>query len=105
MSTTLDEQLSPGYAYLWLRVGDCGEYEVMSEIDAAIEYLNELGVGKITCWVKGGFETQNYRGQDYISLYYGDHEADHIADIGEDEDEPQEDHRQYVECNLERSEL
>ena len=97
--------LLPGYAYLWLRVGDCGEYEVMEDLDAAIEYLNELCVGKITAWVQSGFETQNYYGQDYISIYYGDHEANHIADIGEDEDEPQECHRDYVECNLERSEL
>jgi len=98
-------ELSPDYAYLWLRVGDSGEYEKMDDLDAAIEYLNELNVGKVTAWVYDGFETQNYHGRDYIRLYYGDHERNHLADIGEDEDEEQEQHRQYVECNLERSEL
>jgi len=92
--------LPPDYAYLWLRIGDCGEYEVMDDLDDAIEYLNELCVGRITNWVKGGFETQNCSGKDYISIYYGDHEANHLADIGEDEDEPQEYHRDYVEGNL-----
>jgi len=97
--------LQPGYAYLWVRVGDAGEYEKMDDLDAAIEYLNELCVGKITGWVKSGFVTKNYHGQDYISIYYGDHEENHLADIGENEDEPQEDHRQYVECNLGNNEL
>jgi len=96
-------ELLPGFAYLWLRVGDSGEYEKMDDLDAAIKYLNELCVGQVTAWVKGGFETQNYHGQDYISLYYGDHERNHLADIDEDnddEDDAQENVRQYVECNL-----
>lgn len=93
------------YAYLWIRVGDAGEYEQFDDLDDAIEYLNELCVGKIIDWVQGGFETQNYHGQDYISIFYGDSEANHLADIGEDEDEAQEHHRQYVECNLEESHL
>jgi len=101
----LDEVLSSDCAYLWLRVGDAGEYEKCDDLDNAIEYLNELRVGKIIGWVKGGFQTVNYHGQDYISLYYGDHEGNHLADIGEDEDEAQEYHRLYVECNLEESEL
>lgn len=92
-------------AYLWVRVGDAGEYEKCVDLDDAIEYLNELRVGKITGWVQSGFETVNYYGQDYVSIFYGDSEANHLADIGEDEDEAQGHHRQYVECNLEENYL
>lgn len=106
----LEERIIPAKlkedrAYLWARVGDCGEYEICDDLDAAIEYLNELSVGKVTCWVRGGFETQNYHGHDYVSVYYGDREGNHVSDIGENEDEAQVYHRQYVECNLERNEL
>jgi len=97
--------IPPTGAYLWVRIGDAGEYEKCDDLDDAIEYLNELRVGKITGWVKGGFETQNFHGQDYVSIFYGDYQANHLIDIGEDEDEGQEYHRQYVECNLEESEL
>jgi hypothetical protein len=89
----------------WVRVGDVGEYECFDDLDAAIEYLNELGVGKPTRWVPGGFETENFWGQDYVSFYYGDTDANHLADIGEGEDEGQQAHRDYVDGNLERSEL
>jgi len=97
--------MADNYAYLWVRIGDAGEYEKFDDLDAAIEYLNELRVGKITGWVRSGFQTQNYHGQDYISIFYGDSEANHWCDIGENEDEAQEHHRQYVECNLEENEL
>lgn len=92
-------------AYLWVRVGDAGEYEKCVDLDDAIEYLNELRVGKITGWVQSGFETVNYYGQDYVSIFYGDADANHLCDIGEDEDEAQEYHRQYVECNLQENYL
>ena len=97
--------LSPDYAYLWVRIGDAGECEKFDDLDAAIEYLNKLCVGKITDWIQGGFETVNYYGPDYINIFYGDTDANHLCDIGEDEDEAQEWHRQYVECNLEENYL
>lgn len=90
---------SPSGDCLWLRVGRCGEYEKMDDLDAAIEYLNELRVGRIIMWVPGGFETQNYHGQDYVSLYYGDHKKNHVTDI------IQERAQRYVEHNLEENEL
>ncbi len=90
-----------GFAYLWVRVGDAGEYERCDDLDDAIAYLNELRVGKITGWVRSGFETENFYGHDYVSIFHGDDNANHLCDIGENEDEPQEYHRQYVECNLE----
>ncbi len=86
---------------LWVRVGDAGEYERCDDLDDAIAYLNELRVGKITGWVQSGFETENFYGHDYVSIFYGDDDANHLTDIGEDEGEPRWYHRQYVECNLE----
>ena len=77
---------------LWVRVGDAGEYEQCDDLDDAIAYLNELRVGKITSWVRSGFETENYYGRDYVSIFYGDDDANHLCDINE---------KEYVECNLE----
>jgi len=83
-------------AILWVRVGDAGEYERYDDLYDAIEYLNELRVGKITRWVQAGFETENYHGHDYVSIFYGDDDANHLCDIGENEEG-----RYYIECNLE----
>lgn len=68
---------------LWLRIGDGGDYRSFSSIDDAIEYLNELQVGKIEAWTKAGtgFTTRNYWGHDYISCYWGDGNAQLISGI------------------------
>jgi len=68
-------------ALLWIRVGDAGEYEEFNDLDAAIDYLNELRVGKVTTWREAGFSTANYRGQDYISIYWGGYDADYWTDL------------------------
>ena len=66
---------------LWLRVGDAGEYESFGDdLDALLDHLNELGVGTVTGWIDAGpgvgFETPNYHGYDFISLFWGDAHAD-----------------------------
>jgi len=84
--------------WLWIRVGDCGEYEQFDSLDDAIDYLNELRVGNVTGWVEAGFETPNYHGQDYISIYWGGTDANHLADLDDDEQET-------IESGLEESYL
>lgn len=84
--------------YLWVRVGDAGEYEKFDDLDDAPEYLNELRVGQVTSWVQGGFTTPNYRGQDYVSCYWGDADANHISDLDDPEQE-------YIENGLEENHL
>jgi len=72
-------------AILWVRVGDEGEYLSFLEFDDAIDYLNMMGVGQVTGWIELGFETPNYHGQDYISIYWGGPDANAWSGLDEDE--------------------
>jgi len=70
---------------LWIRVGDCGDYEPCNGLNDALAYLNELNVGEVTGWTNGpcavGFETSNFWGQDCISCYFGDADANLIRPL------------------------
>lgn len=80
-----------GYPKLlvWVRVGDAGEYESFDSLDTALDYLNELHVGHVTGWIDGGIgvgiRTPNYHGYDFISLFWGDENADLTASLDADE--------------------
>lgn len=80
-----------GYPKLlvWVRVGDMGEYESFDSLDDALDYLNELKAGEVTGWVDGGvgvgIETVNYHGYDFISLFWGDDDANLTASLDADE--------------------
>jgi hypothetical protein len=68
---------------LWIRVGDGGDYESFDDIASAVEYLNELRVGMVEAWIHAGtgFTTPNYWGNDYISCFWGDDNAQFISGI------------------------
>ncbi len=83
---------------LWIRVGDTGEYTSFDDLNDAIGYLNELRVGTVTGWTQAGFETPNYHGEDYVSIYWGADDANHLADLDDDEQE-------IIESGLEESYL
>jgi len=87
-----------GEALLWVRVGDAGEYTEFDSLDDALEYLNELRVGKVDRWQRYGFDTPNYHGHDYISIYWGGADANPWSDL-DDED------RETVENGLEENYL
>jgi hypothetical protein len=71
---------------LWVRIGDGGEYESFGDdLDAAIGLLNECGAGQVTDWRQGGCDTVNFWGHDYISLYWGNSEANWESDLDDDE--------------------
>jgi hypothetical protein len=80
-----------GYPKLlvWVRVGDAGEYESFDSLDDALDYLNELKAGEVTGWVAGGvgvgIETVNYHGYDFISLFWGDDDANLTAHLDANE--------------------
>jgi hypothetical protein len=84
---------------LWVRVGDMGQYESFDSLDDALDYLNELSAGQVTGWVDGGMgvgiETVNYHGYDFISLFWGDDDANLTAHLDADE-------RMDVEAGLEK---
>ena len=71
-------------ARLWLRVGDMGEYEdygndLAAVADALIQY--QVTTGREISRVKGGIEAPGFRGQNYISLYWGDKNSNHVRDL------------------------
>ena len=74
---------------IWVRVGDAGEYEAFDGLDEAVEYLNELGVGRVDHWINGGpgvgIGTPNYHGHDFVSLYHGDADANLVSNLLPDE--------------------
>ncbi len=80
-----------GYPKLlvWVRVGDMGEYESFDSLDDALDYLNMLKAGEVTGWVEGGMgvgiETVNYHGYDFVSLFWGDDDANLTAHLDADE--------------------
>lgn len=86
--------------YIWVRVGDTGEYESFDSLNDALDYLNELSAGQVTRWVDGGMgvgiETVNYHGYDFISLFWGDDDADLTAHLNDAE-------RAEVEAGLEEA--
>ncbi|KKN66697.1 hypothetical protein LCGC14_0468830 [marine sediment metagenome] len=87
----------------WLRLGDQSDYEAYFELH---ELLNELedvdqaygdkGIGQVTEWRDLGFETTEFRGNNYISLYVGeDDKPDPVRDLDDHE-------RRQVEQTLDR---
>jgi len=75
---------------LWIRIGDAGDYEPFGDdLMALCGYLNNCGAGLVTDWVDVGvgigFATQNYWGNDFISLFWGDADANLVRplDAGE----------------------
>ena len=74
---------------LWMRVGDCGAYENFGDdLAGLIDFLNELQAGEVTGWrndIGLGCETINYHGYDFISLYWGDADANPIRELDEEE--------------------
>jgi hypothetical protein len=75
---------------LWVRVGDAGDYEPCGDdLDALIDYLNELGIGQVDHWIDAGpgigFATPNYHGHDFISLFWGDADANLVRRLNREE--------------------
>ena len=86
---------------LWVRVGDAGEYESFGDdLDAVLDWLNELRAGEVTGWVNHGIgvgvETVNYWGYDFVSFYWGDADANLVRELDSEE-------RAAVEAGLEEA--
>ena len=70
---------------IWVRVGDAADYQAFDDLEEAVDYLNELGVGRVDHWRSAGVETVNYWGHDYVSLYRGDADANLVSNLLPDE--------------------
>lgn len=56
--------------YLWARFGDCSDYEQTTMGDV-IERLKEYGITKVKKYSSGITDDNQFAGDNYISLYYG----------------------------------
>ena len=75
--------------FYWIRCGDQGDYQPVDDLDAVIESLNEWRVGEVTGWVESGIgvglETTTCHGYDFISLFWGDDQANLIRPLDAEE--------------------
>lgn len=71
---------------LWLRLGDNAEYNEFDDIDSLRDFLLECGIGTDEIEPRdGGFTTPMFEAENYVSLYWGDDDADFERDLNEDE--------------------
>ena len=70
---------------LWVRLGDTSEYEAYDDVEGAAEALKEAGVQEPLFRVQGGVSAAGYRGDNYISLYWGDSNGNRSRDLTDDE--------------------
>jgi len=61
--------------YVWVRIGDNGDYEKFNSIEDAAEHIVESTQQNEIRWRNMGIEMPNYEGDNYISLYWGDDDA------------------------------
>lgn len=69
----------------WVRLGDGGEYEEFKVLQEVTEHLLDWGAGPVLGWRGYGVETEDFQGNNYISLYVGDENADPIRDLSTEE--------------------
>ena len=70
--------------------GGCRGVRIFGDdLAALLDYLNELNVGAVTGWIDAGpgvgFATPNYHGYDFISLFWGDADANLIRPLDDAE--------------------
>lgn len=71
---------------IWLRLGDNAEYEDYDSIEEIKEIFEERELTKdFTRRCQYGVQNAEFKGNNYISLYYGDEEAQPIKEISDDE--------------------
>jgi hypothetical protein len=65
---------------LWTRFGDHSDYNDHAELDNVAETLHELGVGQVTGHSGRSLFAPGFEGANYISLFWGDGDAQIIRD-------------------------
>jgi hypothetical protein len=72
---------------LWIRCGDADNYNDFGmDYDAAAEYLDRLGViAPLTRYGQYGVSAPGFTGWNYISLYWGDDDAQPEGEVTDEE--------------------
>jgi len=67
--------------YLWVRVGDADDYNHFDDLAEAAEYMAQFGLVHVWRKFKYGVDAEGFTGNNYISLFYGDEEAQPTRDV------------------------
>jgi hypothetical protein len=73
-------------AKLWVRVGDSDNYNPFDGLQEVADYLAEMGATDPLEWCNDlGVSSPEFRGKNYISLFWGDGDAQPIRPLTPDE--------------------
>lgn len=61
--------------YLWIRLGDQGDYEKLEGIEQAAELLTGCSNEIVKCNYYGVSDNDIYAGNNYVSLFYGNEDV------------------------------
>jgi hypothetical protein len=68
-------------AFVWVRLGDGDDYNRFDDLAEATEYMALFGVKHVYRCQRYGVEAKGLTGQNYISLFFGDAQAQPTADL------------------------
>lgn len=68
-------------AFVWVRLGDGDNYNRFDDVAEAAEYMALFGVRHVYRCRKYGVEAKGLTGLNYISLFFGDAQAQPTADL------------------------
>ena len=67
--------------FIWVRLGDADNYNRFDDLADAAEYMALFGIKNVHRCQKYGVVAKGFTGQNYISLFIGDDEAQPIGDL------------------------
>jgi len=67
--------------FVWVRLGDADNYNQFDDLLEAAEYMAQFGVHQVRHKRKYGVEANGLTGNNYISLFYGDEEAQPTGEL------------------------
>jgi class 3 adenylate cyclase len=65
----------------WIRVGDADDYHEFDDLAEVADVLTEYGVAQVEALNRYGVACDQFSGQNYISLFWGDSEAQPLCDL------------------------
>ena len=66
---------------LWVRLGDGDNYNPFDDLSDVAAYLSENGVEQVERHTRYGVRSAAFKGNNYISLYWGDNHAQPSRDV------------------------
>lgn len=68
--------------YIWMRVGDGDDYHKFSTVEEVAQHLSDhYDITKIWRFCKFGVAADGYENMNYISLFWGDENAEPLFDL------------------------